>query len=458
MERADIQKAKKKYRVNYLTRLCLSLVTLPIFYYYNLDLALILCAGLHIGITLAWAVLVETEARISFNENLRYLRIFLDEVYIGIIILCSGGPGSFVLLDLALLTAISSLYVNRGYGVFSVISGILVYNVIIGLIYFNILPAINIFSDELYIKPNFNIGNIIITNFTLSFGTLLMYFIVNTTYRGMVSKTSELEEKTAELQNERNKLKQRNESIEMELSLARKIQDQLIPAEQGSDYVYSFYKPMDQVGGDFTDFIRFTNSDNLGIFVSDVSGHGVPAAFITSMIKTTILQSGNRVEDPAALLLYMNEMLQNQTAGNFITAFYGIYDPHTRTLRYANAGHPQPYVITAKGVVQLQEGKNTALAMFSNNMLERSNKTYVNYEETLPTGSKLLLYTDGLIEARPLDDRDIFFEYADMLGVLLQHKKETCRSFINIVYRKLVDFRGSDSFDDDVCMICLDVG
>ncbi|MEI7652004.1 MAG: DUF1501 domain-containing protein, partial [Verrucomicrobiota bacterium] len=83
---------------------------------------------------------------------------------------------------------------------------------------------------------------------------------------------------------------------------------------------------MEEVGGDFYDFINFRDSEKIGIFISDVSGHGVPAAFITSMIKTTILQSGERKENPAELLTYINDLLHNQTGGNFITTFYGIFN------------------------------------------------------------------------------------------------------------------------------------
>ena len=213
---------------------------------------------------------------------------------------------------------------------------------------------------------------------------------------------------------------------------------------------------MEEVGGDFYDFITFADSKKIGVFLSDVSGHGVPAAFITSMIKTILLQAGSRLGDPAALLLYMNGVLRGQTAGNFVTAFYGIYNPDTRSLLYSNAGHNQPYVINRDRVFQLQGGKNTAIAMFPNNMLARANKKFSNHEDFLESGSKLLLYTDGLVEARPVGG-DMFFEYASMEQVFHENYSKPCGLFLEDLMKELMVFRNSEYFDDDICLICMDI-
>lgn len=259
-----------------------------------------------------------------------------------------------------------------------------------------------------------------------------------------------------ELEVEKSKLTARNELIEYGITLAGKIQEQLIPKPDPTEYIYSLYKPMQEVGGDLYDFVTFSNSDRIGIFISDVSGHGVPAAFITSMIKTTIHQSGSRKEDPAELMKYINDVLQNQTAENFITAFYGIFDPDAKTILYANAGHPQPYLICADGITQLPKGNNTALALFPNIVLDGNNKSYRNFKEIIPTDSKLLFYTDGLTEACPIRGNS-FFENAVLMDVLNDNRNLTSRLFIDELYKSLISFRGGDSFEDDVCVVCLDV-
>jgi len=263
-------------------------------------------------------------------------------------------------------------------------------------------------------------------------------------------------ERTRELEIERTRLHRRNRIMEHEIALARKIQESLIPDGNPAAYISSLYKPMEEVGGDFYDFIRLDGSDKIGVFLSDVSGHGVHAAFITSMIKTILLQAGDRIYDPAGLLLYMNEVLQGQTAGNFVTAFYGIFNPDDSSLYYSNAGHNQPYIITPDRVSQLQGGKNTAIAMFPNNMLAKANKKFLNFHEQVPSGSKLLLYTDGLVETRPVGE-DIFFEYANMEEVFRAHAGVHCSGFLDILMQELTSFRKSDSFEDDICLICMDV-
>ncbi len=261
-------------------------------------------------------------------------------------------------------------------------------------------------------------------------------------------------ERTDELVVEKDRLRERNETIENELNMARRIQQQLIPLHHPADFIHSLYRPMDRVGGDFYDFIAFEGSRRIGIFLSDVSGHGVPAAFITSMVKTIILQSGDRKDDPARLLQYLNELLLGQTAGHFVTAFYCVFDPDSRAVRYANAGHSHPYVI-GDGVAEMKGSRGLPLAVMPNGELERRGKTYRNNEAVLLPGGKLLLFTDGLIEASAGDDRNKRFEER-LPGLLARVGERDCRECVEMLFRELKEFSGTDDFDDDVCIICVD--
>jgi len=270
-------------------------------------------------------------------------------------------------------------------------------------------------------------------------------------------RTSELELKTRELESERNRLKRRNEMMEREVNLARRIQEQLIPSHNPTGYIASLYRPMEQVGGDFFDFIMFDDSDRIGIFLSDVSGHGVPAAFITSMVKTIILEAGPRNENPAALLSYINAILFRQTGGNFITAYYGIYDRGDRTILYANAGHFPPFIIAGGAISTLMGRSSVPLATLHNKYLEDAGKSYVNNVVQLPDAGKVLLYTDGFTEAQPVEAPGRFFEYNGMAEALTTHAHLPSREFLEKVFNRLIEYRGEETFDDDVCLICLDV-
>lgn len=262
--------------------------------------------------------------------------------------------------------------------------------------------------------------------------------------------------RTSELEIERNKLREKNNSMEKDIALARKIQYNLIPQKIPVDYISYVYKPMEALGGDFFDIIQFDDSDKIGIFVSDVSGHGVTAAFITSMIKSIIHQSGEKALNPAELLRHMNDVLEHMTSGNFITAFYGIYDPKTHNLLYSNAGHNHPYLISDYGMTMLSGGKNTAIGILSNRKITEFTSGYTNCEETLPLGSKLLIYTDGLTEAIPVNSTDSF-EDQELMKSILNFKDYPAEKFTYLLYNSLVSFRGNSSFDDDICFLCVDI-
>ncbi len=274
-------------------------------------------------------------------------------------------------------------------------------------------------------------------------------------YNESLEKT--VQDRTHELKIERNNLKERNEIMENDLKMAKHIHEQLMPVENPAHFIYSLYKPMDMVGGDFYDFIKFHDTNKLGIFLSDVSGHGLAAAFITSMIKTIILQSGDKKLNPAALLNFINEILYDQIGGNFVTAFYGIYDSKTRSLVSSNAGHNPPYIITNEAIMHLKGHKSIPLAIMNNSYLKENNKQYNNTEVILPAGSKILLYTDGFTECQSLNNTGPSFENSNINELLLNNKHHPCDLFITSLYKKLIDFRGNDSFEDDVCLICLDV-
>jgi sigma-B regulation protein RsbU (phosphoserine phosphatase) len=272
-----------------------------------------------------------------------------------------------------------------------------------------------------------------------------------------VTLEKKVHEKTEELQNERNMLKNMNEDMRRDIALAKKIQEQIIPSGDPREYIASFYRPMDEMGGDYYDYISFPNSEKIGIFLSDVTGHGVPAAFITSMIKTIILQANERRDDPAGLLMHINDLLVDHMADNFVTAFYCVYDPGERSLVFANAGHNLPFIINGRGIHNPESVSCIPVGIMSVGELGKLNKFYRNNRLTLEPGSKLLLYTDGLSEARSLENPSELFEDSRLADIMEKNRDLDCAEFIDELYRGLREFRKWDSFEDDVCIICVDI-
>lgn len=266
-----------------------------------------------------------------------------------------------------------------------------------------------------------------------------------------------ISEKQALLEEEKDELLRKNALIEYELNMARVIQQHLIPQDSPDPSISSFYKPMEEVGGDFFDFITFYDKNKLGIFLSDVSGHGVPAAFITSMVKSIIVQAKYLQDNPAQMLKQINDLLVEETEGYFVTAFYGVYDRMERSLLFCSAGHNPPYLCHNEKVFPLsQKSSHLPLGIFDNETMKSSDTRYNNTRVILPAHSKLILYTDGLVEAKSdMRERGDFEDIIEHEIIRLSNLKPD--EFISNLYKSLVTFRGREQFDDDICIICMNI-
>lgn len=131
-------------------------------------------------------------------------------------------------------------------------------------------------------------------------------------------------------------------AIRKQLEIARQIQLSILPREMPHTtalQVAAGYVPITAVAGDFYDFL-IVDRDRVGILVADVSGHGVPAALIASMVKIAIAAQMPHADDPAQVLSGMNRTLCGKLQGQFVTAAYVFIDSAARKMRYAAAGHP----------------------------------------------------------------------------------------------------------------------
>ncbi|OHD55602.1 MAG: hypothetical protein A2Y33_13280 [Spirochaetes bacterium GWF1_51_8] len=308
-------------------------------------------------------------------------------------------------------------------------------------------------------------------------GTLFFFFTqsivlsirFSKAFRTVETLTLNLEKKVLErtfaLEKERNKLRLNNKMIEKEMSLARKIQNEFIPSETPLKTIAAYYKPMLAIGGDFYDFYRIeANKDLLGVFISDVSGHGIPAALVTSMIKSTLLQVAPYSTNPAKVMSYLNSAIFNMTAGNFVTAMYGILNYADGTFTYSNAGHVAPFILTPDAVLKMEGKHSPPLALFNNQQLKADKKFFKVNKVVLNHGAKILLYTDGLTEAVHIDARltirpenIIDFETAVLDRLLESSKNDSIHAIVNKLSNGLRYFRGSDEYDDDVCIIGLEI-
>lgn len=239
-----------------------------------------------------------------------------------------------------------------------------------------------------------------------------------------------------------------NRQLEKELNLARFVQNNLVPTgipETAGARFHSVYTPMIAIGGDFFDIIKLSDT-KVGVFISDVSGHGVPAALISSMVKTLLNTAGDLRLDPGRLLHYINDQLIGQTGGHFVTAFYGVYDNLGKAITYARAGHSYPYLIRNGSVTELQSRGNM-MGLFRG-------LTFDVAIQALAPGDRILFYTDGLIET--VGSNGETFE-SMIHDELVKNSIHDNRLFVDTIYNSLMLFNESDRFNDDVCLIGMEV-
>jgi len=156
---------------------------------------------------------------------------------------------------------------------------------------------------------------------------------------------------------------------------------------------------MTAVAGDFFDFLK-TGENSLTILVADVSGHGVPAALVASMLKVCFAAQRAQGDDPAKVLAGLNLMLCGSLGGQYVTAACAAIDLGAQTVTYAGAGHPPALLLRRKGgdVIQLAEN-GLFIGPFPH-------ATYSNISVAFERGDKLLLYTDGILEATQADGEE----------------------------------------------------
>jgi sigma-B regulation protein RsbU (phosphoserine phosphatase) len=182
-------------------------------------------------------------------------------------------------------------------------------------------------------------------------------------------------------------------NINKELEIATRIQRSILPSSfppSKSFHVAARYLPMTSVAGDFYDF--FQPSDHqAGILIADVSGHGVPAALIASMVKLAATAQRCNSDRPSELLLGMNNVLYGNTQNQFVTAAYVCLDALSQELRYSAAAHPPMLLLRNGEIIEIAEN-GLMLAAFGFS-------TYATVTHSIQGGDRLILYTDGVLEA-----------------------------------------------------------
>ena len=207
-----------------------------------------------------------------------------------------------------------------------------------------------------------------------------------------------LEQQLSLAREQRSKLRQREE----ELRDAREIQASLLPKslpEVRGYEIAAINQPLRFVGGDYYNVVRMDDR-HTAFCIADVAGKGLPAALLMSTLQAALQPFIAQKLPPAELCQRLNRILCDvMPAGKFISLFYGVLDCTENRLTYCNAGHNPPLLIGSDGSSSDLRAEGAVLGQFPDWQYRQSQLLMKN-------GDRLLLFTDGLIEACDVDDKD----------------------------------------------------
>jgi serine phosphatase RsbU (regulator of sigma subunit) len=263
--------------------------------------------------------------------------------------------------------------------------------------------------------------------------------------------TSNLEvkitERTNSIYNQKLILEEKNKNLEKEITMAGKLQSSLMPQKDKTfknlryDYLY---KPMMGVGGDFIDIREGKKNTHVGVFICDISGHGIVASLIASMVKISLQYWESTLTKPASVSDLVLKNLSGKLDRNFLTAIIGFMNTRTGEFKFANAGHPP--------LAFLPKNKDSVLLNARGKMIVEIMKP--NCEEKsiqLEDGDKIVLYTDGITETRSLEGEmigeEVFLKFLDSI------KSKTPEEIVELVSKYLDIYSSNTPMEDDCTML-----
>jgi predicted ATPase/serine phosphatase RsbU (regulator of sigma subunit)/tRNA A-37 threonylcarbamoyl transferase component Bud32 len=297
-----------------------------------------------------------------------------------------------------------------------------------------------IISDA-YTPPQMEILNIISSQAAIS--------IENARYYQTLE--DKVTERTKTIEEQKIQLERKNMKMTADLNLARKIQLSLLPniLPELKGKIYFQYLPCEDVGGDFIDYC-YSENNTLGLFICDVSGHGVSAALYAAMVKMSLLTWKETLESPANTIKAIQKSLKGKILENFLTACVVYIDFERRILRTSNAGHDPVIILKKGGSIVLKKPRGRIIVDYF------PSTDYEQIEYLLDPGDKVIIYTDGLTEQRG--------QNGEMLGdtgfheVLIKNSLLSAKDLGDFLTGLLHSFCGDkENFEDDITFSIIEI-
>jgi phosphoserine phosphatase RsbU/P len=271
----------------------------------------------------------------------------------------------------------------------------------------------------------------------------------NASIRDLTEKNRQLEEAYASLKAAQQQIIEK-EILERELKQARQIQRSMLPARLPKIKGYDLgagSEPAQMVGGDFYDLIPL-GADRLGLAIGDVSGKGVSAALFMAQTLSLLRAQARLHQQPVRVLRSVNQdLLERNASGMFVTLLYGVLHLSSRQFIYARAGHLPPALWGGDGLaISVPLGGGQILGVLPEVELEHMSLT-------LPPGGTLLLYTDGVTEARNV--QGAFLEETGLYSWVPPLLNQPAQSLCDALIRSVLDYHGSAKQGDDITLVAV---
>jgi len=257
----------------------------------------------------------------------------------------------------------------------------------------------------------------------------------------------------------RKQVEQERDKFAENLAAARLVQQEILPQRTPSsdlvDIAYR-YLPMEEVGGDYFTFVDFREHESLGIFIGDVSGHGVPAALYTMMVKAITDRLFRKYNlNPSRFLEELNNEIHRAMTKHFLTGIYGFFSygdqPGSVNFNFSKGGHPYPvyYSRSRKGAEYL-ESTGKALGFFGD-------EKYPNMTFAMDRGDRIYFYTDGLIEVTDKHKEIYGFERFLELVNEANAGGHSLNESLDFILKAVIDFNPNYEQEDDMVIIGIEV-
>ncbi len=265
-------------------------------------------------------------------------------------------------------------------------------------------------------------------------------------------QTAEIDHLKEELQFQDAQLRVKNMLVELELEMAREVHRGLLPRElpqwPGLALAH-LYLPSGRVGGDLYQFVPF-EEEALGIFMADVAGHGVSAAFIAAMTKMAFNSYASATRSPAELVSHLDSQLSSHLRmGLYVTMFYGIYRRSDRHFTFTRAGHPKPLLFRAgSDTAELLDTEGHVIGAFEEGVFGEG-------EVVLAAGDRLVLFTDGVNECFNPAGEPYGSQW--LREAVRRHHRLPPGELAETIGREITEWMGGERLRDDVALMVVTV-